>query len=62
MNNTTIFYIFNRTNYLNISGGGGDLIRPHNYSFNLILHTLSFLNFVCNFAFQSRKNWVNGQN
>ena len=55
MNNTTIFYTFNHTNYLNISGGG-DLTRPYNYSFNLILHTLSFLNFVCNFAFQSRKN------
>ena len=55
MNNTTIFYTFNHTNYLNISGGV-DLLRPHNYLFSLIHNLLNCLNFVCNFAFQSRKN------
>lgn len=55
MNNTTIFYIFNHTNYFNISGGGY-LLRPYNYLFSLIPNLLNCLNSVCNFAFQGRKN------
>jgi hypothetical protein len=55
MNNTTIFYTSNCTNYLIISRGGY-LTRPHNYLFSLIHNLLNCLNFACNFVFQGRKN------